>query len=287
MSAWIFLCLVWFEPTMAYLQECAAFTAPMFLFGGLVDYGIDATNLTYVSLRVTMVSIGILQSFVFDFLFFRRSARPALRASLVAWFDGFGATAGAAKDAASDGSEDALAATVRGVAGLEATLATARARLADARREPPCQAPIDAESLGLLVDALADTTHSLGALARCLAGVARDDSLQPMFARATKGFSDHASTTEEAIHFNSDDRLSAALAAFEDFRVELNKGLSDAWDAYYDGTVQKSCSDEAALARMGALAAIEHACVHLAGAASLADSADFESKGCVRSILDV
>ena len=56
---------------------------------------------------------------------------------------------------------------------------------------------------------------------------------------------------------------------------------------YYDGTVQKSCSDEAALARMGALAAIEHACVHLAGAASLADSADFESKGCVRSILDV
>ena len=51
--------------------------------------------------------------------------------------------------------------------------------------------------------------------------------------------------------------------------------------------MQKSCSDEAALARMGALAAIEHACVHLAGAASLADSADFESKGCVRSILDV
>jgi len=134
---------------------------------------------------------------------------------------------------------------------------------------------------------LADTTHSLGALARCLAGVARDDSLQPMFARATKGFSDHASTTEEAIHFNSDDRLSAALAAFEDFRAELSKSLADAWDAYYDGTVQKSCSDEAALARMGALAAIEHACVHLAGAASLADSADFESKGCVRSILDV
>ena len=59
------------------------------------------------------------------------------------------------------------------------------------------------------------------------------------------------------------------------------------WDAYYDGTVQKSCSDEAALARMGALAAIEHACVPLSGAASLADSADFESKGCVRSILDV
>ena len=51
--------------------------------------------------------------------------------------------------------------------------------------------------------------------------------------------------------------------------------------------MQKSCSDEAALARMGALAAIEHACVHLSGAASLADSADFESKGCVRSILDV
>ena len=51
--------------------------------------------------------------------------------------------------------------------------------------------------------------------------------------------------------------------------------------------MQKSFSDEAALARMGALAAIEHACVHLAGAASLADSADFESKGCVRSILDV
>ena len=104
---------------------------------------------------------------------------------------------------------------------------------------------------------------------------------------AMKGFSDHASTTEEAIHFNSDDRLSAALAAFEDFRAELSKSLADAWDAYYDGTVQKSCSDEAALARMGALAAIEHACVHLAGAASLADSADFESKGCVRSILDV
>ena len=69
--------------------------------------------------------------------------------------------------------------------------------------------------------------------------------------------------------------------------LELSKNLADAWDAYYDGAVQKSCSDEAALARMGALAAIEHACVHLAGAASLADSADFESKGCVRSILDV
>ena len=116
-------------------------------------------------------------------------------------------------------------------------MATARARLADARREPPCQAPLDAESLGLLVDALADTTHSLGALARCEAGVARDDSLQAMFARAAREFADRAAAAEKAIHFNSDDRLSAALAAFEDFRVELDKGVSDAWDAYYDGTV--------------------------------------------------
>ena len=62
----------------------------------------------------------------------------------------------------------------------------------------------------------------------------------------------------------------AVVAQFEDFRVELSTNLADAWDAYYDGAVQKSCSDEAALARMGALAAIEHACVHLSGAASLA-----------------
>ena len=160
------------------------------------------------------------------------------------------------------------------------------------RHNVPDNLPVGFLAVSIIVlsrdaNSLADTTHSLGALARCLGGVARDDSLQPMFARATKGFSDHASTTEEAIHFNSDDRLSAALAAFEDFRAELSKNLADAWDAYYDGAVQKSCSDEAALARMGALAAIEHACVHLAGAASLADSADFESKGCVRSILDV
>ena len=221
-------------------------------------------------------------------LLVRGSAPTATRkTSRHPWFDGFDATASSAADAAETGSEDALTATAKGVAGLEATLATARARLADARREPPCQAPLDAESLGLLVDALADTTHSLGALARCEAGVARDDSLQAMFARAAREFADRAAAAEKAIHFNSDDRLSAALAAFEDFRVELDKGVSDAWDAYYDGAVQKSCSDEAALARMGALAAIEHACVHLSGAASLADSADFESKGCVRSILDV
>ena len=130
------------------------------------------------------------------------------------------------------------------------------------------------------------TTRSLGALGRVSPAWRETIRCSPC-SHERRGHSDHASTTEKAIHFNSDDRLSAALAAFEDFRVELNKGLSDAWDAYYDGTVQKSCSDEAALARMGALAAIEHACVHLAGAASLADSADFESKGCVRSILDV
>jgi len=73
------------------------------------------------------------------------------------------------------------------------------------------------------------------------------------------------------------------------FAVSISSSLR-AWRSGFvpdDGSVQKSCSDEAALARMGALAAIEHACVHLAGAASLADSADFESKGCVRSILDV
>ena len=156
------------------------------------------------------------------------------------------------------------------------------------RHNVPENLPVGFLAVSIIV--LSRDANSLGAwllLGAVMAGVARDDSLQPMFARATKGFSDHASTTEEAIHFNSDDRLSAALAAFEDFRVELDKGVSDAWDAYYDGAVQKSCSDEAALARMGALAAIEHACVHLAGAASLADSADFESKGCVRSILDV
>ena len=85
-------------------------------------------------------------------LLVRGSAPTATRkTSRHPWFDGFDATASSAADAAETGSEDALTATAKGVAGLEATLATARARLADARRELPCQAPLDAESLGLLV----------------------------------------------------------------------------------------------------------------------------------------
>ena len=38
--------------------------------------------------------------------------------------------------------------------------------------------------------------------------------------------------------FRTPTRLSAALAAFEDFRVELSTNPADAWDAYYDGAVQ-------------------------------------------------
>ena len=101
------------------------------------------------------------------------------------------------------------------------------------------------------------------------------------------------SKTTVKIKYESDRALAARRAGKRHHgpalrRRELVRALRRRrWDAYYDGTVQKSCGNEAALARMGALAAIEHACVHLAGAASLADSADFESKGCVRSILDV
>ena len=101
------------EPSMAYLQVRGVLGAdvPFWRVGGLWHRRDES------DIRLAPCHHGIdriLQSFVFDFLFFRRSARPALGTSLVAWFDGFSATASSAADAAETGSEDALAATAWG-----------------------------------------------------------------------------------------------------------------------------------------------------------------------------
>ena len=102
-----------------------------------------------------MVTIGIAQGFILDFVLWRRSARPALRGAVRDWFDGLAKTLGSAAAAAEGPERDAsLADAASGAAGLEVALKDARARLNDARHEPPCQARLDAETVSSVCEAI-------------------------------------------------------------------------------------------------------------------------------------
>ena len=70
--------------------------------------------------------------------------------------------------------------------------------------------------------------------------------------------------------------LPTVLAAFEDVRVELLRAREEAWENYFDRDdarpLDESIGNEASLARMTAIGAVETVCYQLARAAGEVDN---------------
>ena len=218
----------------------------------LVDFGVDARN--HASRRAQH------QSFVFDFLFFRSLREPSL---LVRWSPGStaGATArrgqgrrlGARRARANP---DINKLSRRGARGH---LATARARLADARTRAALPgAPRRRVAGAPRRRAGRHDARRSAAEARSRRRGARR-TLQPMFARATKGFATTrrrrrrpsiSTPTTGSPRRSRPSRTSARSSP----RTSPTRGTPTT-----TGPCRRVGGDEAALARMGALAAIEHA----------------------------
>ena len=82
-SVWAFGSLALLEPTHAYAYMCAAWSASIMLFGGLVDFRGEgqAINAAYISLRIATVMLGVACVLAVEMIFFYRSARGNLVAT--------------------------------------------------------------------------------------------------------------------------------------------------------------------------------------------------------------
>ena len=93
-----------------------------------------------------------------------------------------------------------------------------------------------------------------------------------MLLHATQRLADQA----EAAAVASPSDLPTVLAAFEDVRVSLLHAREQAWDDYFNREnpqpMDERIGNEASLARMTAIAAVETVCFHVARAAGEVDN---------------
>ena len=71
-----------FDPSHAYAYQCSAYSTAIFLFGGLIDYSTKdkAVNAAFISNRIAMVSIGIIEVTILELVAF--AWRPGARSAL-------------------------------------------------------------------------------------------------------------------------------------------------------------------------------------------------------------
>ncbi|CAH0369481.1 unnamed protein product [Pelagomonas calceolata] len=226
-----------------------------------------------------MVSIGIAQTFIFDFILFRRSHRPALRKMTLDWFQKLAAACRAAAEAAAtinaaEPDDDAVAAASHAAEDLAKASKGAQATFGVAKFEPPCQRPFDAAGFEHLLDAQAAAGSAMTTLAGAIKTYVgtREDHRSRMLLHATKRLADQADAAAAAAPAD----LPTVLAAFEDVRVALLRAREEAWDAYFDREnpqpLDEAIGNEASLARMTALGAVETVCFHVARAAGEVDN---------------
>ena len=87
----IFIVFSVFDPGHAYAYQCSAYSTAIFLFGGLVDYSAGsskAVNAAFISNRIAMVSIGIIEVTILELVAFawRPGARSALASATRLWY---------------------------------------------------------------------------------------------------------------------------------------------------------------------------------------------------------
>ena len=241
---------------------------------GLIGFSKNSIRLDYVSLRITMVSIGIAQTFIFDFILFRRSHRPALRKMTLGWFEKFAAACQAAADAAAEPNDEKIEGASRASEDLAKATKSAQATYGVAKFEPPCQRPFDAAGFEHLLDAQAAAASAITTLAGAIKTYVgtRADHRSRMLLHATKRLADQADAAAAAAPAD----LPTVLAAFEDVRVSLLRAREKAWEDYFDREnpqpMDERIGNEASLARMTALGAVEAVCYQLARAAGEVDN---------------
>ena len=190
------------------------------------------------------------------------------------WFQKFAAACRASADAAADPDDGSIEAASRAAEDLAKASKTSQATFGVAKFEPPCQRPFDAAGFEHLLDAQSNAAAAMTTLAsaiRTYVGT-REDHRSRMLLHATKRLADQADAAAAA----SPSDLPTVLAAFEDVRVALLRAREQAWDDYFDREnprpLDESIGNEASLARMTAIGAVETVCFHVARAAGEVDN---------------
>ena len=170
--------------------------------------------------------------------------------------------------------DDAIEVASHAAEDLAKATKSAQATYGVAKFEPPCQRPFDAAGFEHLLDAQASAASAMTALAGAIKTYVgtREDHRSRMLLHATKRLADQADAAAEA----SPSDLPTVLAAFEDVRVALLRAREQAWDDYFDREnprpLDEAIGNEASLARMTALGAVEAVCYQLARAAGEVDN---------------
>ena len=170
--------------------------------------------------------------------------------------------------------DDAIEAASKAAADLAKATKSAQATYGVAKFEPPCQRPFDAAGFEHLLDAQAAAAAAMTTLAESIKTYVgtREDHRSRMLLHATKRLADQADVAAAAAPAD----LPTVLAAFEDVRVALIRAREQAWDDYFDREnpqpMDERIGNEASLARMTALGAVEAVCYQLARAAGEVDN---------------
>ena len=185
----------------------------------------------------------------------------------------------AASDAAAtiDAAEpdnDGVAAASRAAEDLAKATKTAQATYGVAKFEPPCQRPFDSAGFEHLLDAQSNAAAALTTLAGAIKTYVgtREDHRSRMLLHATQRLADQADAAAAAAPAD----LPTVLAAFEDVCVALLRAREHAWENYFDRDdarpLDEAIGNEASLARMTAIGAVETVCFHVARAAGEVDN---------------
>ena len=175
---------------------------------------------------------------------------------------------------AAEPDDDGIEAASKAAADLAKATKGAQATHGVAKFEPPCQRPFDAAGFEHLLDAQAAAAGAMTTLAGAIKTYVgtRGDHRSRMLLHATQRLADQADAAAAAAPAD----LPTVLAAFEDVRVALLRAREEAWDAYFDREnpqpLDEAIGNEASLARMTALGAVEAVCYQLARAAGEVDN---------------
>ena len=170
--------------------------------------------------------------------------------------------------------DDAIEVASKAASDLAKATKSAQATYGVAKFEPPCQRPFDAAGFEHLLDAQAAAASSMTTLAGAIKTYVgtRGDHRSRMLLHATQRLAAQADAAAAA----SPSDLPTVLAAFEDVRVALIHAREQAWENYFDREnpqpMDERIGNEASLARMTALGAVETVCFHVARAAGEVDN---------------
>ena len=258
---WIFVVFSVFDPGHAYAYQCSAYSTAIFLFGGLIDYSTKdkAVNAAFISNRIAMVSIGIIEVTILEVVAFawRPGARSALASATRLWYRKLAECLEAALALAEEEDSECAKSFGKSTSSLSvgpatgsiadklgemrAATAAARQHLAEARLLPSFGGPpVRAAEFEALLELHSRVDAACGDLVQGLAPVPRDtdkaELLRTLRVHATRRVAQHARAAATALEEGGCDgmvRFIAALAGYGEAGALGARDRDEATIAYW------------------------------------------------------